>query len=258
MEFIDTHTHIYDDAFLDDVDAVVHRAREAGAKRLLLPCIDEACIKPMLALAARYPDLCFPMMGLQPEELPDDPWPLLSRMEALLAGGGYVAVGEVGIDLYWDSSREKEQIEVFRHEVDWAVRYDLPLVIHCRNAHRQLCDVLCERKAELRRGGIFHCFGGSEEEARELLSFPNFYLGIGGVVTFKKSTLPNVLAAAVPLERIVVETDAPYLTPTPHRGKRNEPAYIPYIIERIADVYATTPEQVAAVTTENAERLFFP
>ena len=122
MEFIDTHTHIYDDAFLDDVDAVVHRAREAGAKRPLLPCIDEACIKPMLALAARYPDLCFPMMGLQPEELPDDPWPLLSRMEALLAGGGYVAVGEVGIDLYWDSSREKEQIEVFRHEVDWAVR----------------------------------------------------------------------------------------------------------------------------------------
>lgn len=257
MEFIDTHTHIYDEDFRDDVDQVVERARAAGAKRLLLPCIDEACIEPMLELVARYPELCFPMMGLQPEELPDDPWPLLDRMEEHIKSGKYVAVGEVGIDLYWDTSRRDEQVEVFRHEVGWAVKYNLPLVIHCRNAHRLLCDVLSERRDELQRGGIFHCFGGTEEEARELLSFPNFYLGIGGIVTFKKSTLPDVLSSVVPLSRIVVETDAPYLTPVPYRGKRNEPAYIPHIIARLADIYATTPEQVAEITTQNAERLFF-
>ena len=257
MDFIDTHTHIYDEAFRDDVDQVVERARAAGAKRLLLPCIDEACIEPMLELVARYPELCFPMMGLQPEELPEDPWPLLDRMEEKFKSCKYVAVGEVGIDLYWDTSRRDEQVEVFRHEVAWAVKYDLPIVIHCRNAHRLLCDVLSERRDELHRGGIFHCFGGTEEEARELLSFPNFYLGIGGIVTFKKSTLPDVLSSTVPLSRIVVETDAPYLTPVPYRGKRNEPAYIPHIIQRLADIYATTPEQVAAITTQNAERLFF-
>lgn len=266
MQFIDTHTHIYGEEFAADRHEVVGRALEAGAQHLLLPNVDEQSIEPMLELCRDFPGVCHPMMGLQPEELPPDPWPLVGRMERLLrdnlaAGAApdapprYVAVGEVGIDLYWDASRRDEQAAVFRREVEWAVELRLPLVIHCRAAHRDLCSVLQPYRSEL-CGGIFHCFGGTEDEARELLEFPGFYLGIGGVVTFKKSTLPDVLARAVPLGRVVVETDAPYLTPVPYRGKRNEPAYIPYIIEKLAAVYATAPDEVARTTTQNARRLF--
>ncbi|MBR1593567.1 MAG: TatD family hydrolase [Alloprevotella sp.] len=258
MRYIDTHTHIYGEEFREDIYAVIARAREAGACRLLLPNVDEASIEPMFALCERYPDLCFPMMGLQPEELPADPEPLLRRMENILRTRSVVAVGEVGIDLYWDASRREEQIRVFRREVEWAVAYGLPLVIHCRAAHRELCDTLYIYKDKLTRGGIFHCFGGTAEEARELLAFPGFFLGIGGVLTFRKSTLPAVLAEAVPLERIVVETDAPYLTPVPHRGKRNEPAYIPFILQKLAEVYGISVEEVAEITTRNAEKIFFP
>ena len=255
--FIDTHTHIYSEEFADDSAAVVRRSVEAGAERLLLPCVDEASIAPMLRLCAEHPGVCFPMMGLHPEELPADPWPLLDKMEGLLREGNYVAVGEVGIDLYWDSSRREEQIAVFRHQTAWAVRYGLPLVVHSRNAHRELCETLAPFRDEL-HGGTFHCFGGTEEEARQLLDFPGFCLGIGGLVTFKKSTLPDVLRAAVPLERIVVETDAPYLTPVPYRGKRNEPAYIPFILQKLAEVYDVSLDEVQAVTTQNALRIFFP
>ena len=266
MQFIDTHTHIYGEEFAADRSEVVSRAVAAGATHLLLPNVDEQSIEPMLDLCREFPDVCFPMMGLQPEELPADPWPLVEKMERLLRESvstktpsadvpRYVAVGEVGLDYYWDSSRREEQIAVFRREVEWAVELRLPLVIHCRSAHRDLCDVLQPYRDKL-SGGIFHCFGGSAEEARELLSFPNFFLGIGGVVTFKKSTLPDVLRDAVPLDRVVVETDAPYLTPVPYRGKRNEPAYIPYIIDKLADIYSVSPEEVACQTTQNARRLF--
>lgn len=259
--FIDTHTHIYGEEFGADRDAVVQRAVAVGAEHLLLPNVDEASIAPMLRLCAAYPGLCHPMMGLQPEELPADPWPLLRRMEILLETDQreerqYVAVGEVGIDLYWDASRRDEQIEVFRHEIAWAVRYRLPLVIHCRNAHRELCDTLRPYRDDL-AGGVFHCFGGTADEARELLAFPGFALGIGGILTFKRSTLPDVLRQAVPLERVVVETDAPYLTPVPHRGKRNEPAMIPYILEKLAETYGITPAEAARTTTETAENIFF-
>lgn len=257
MRFIDTHTHIYDEEFRADVDEVIGRAREAGAERLMLPNVDEASIAPMLDLCERYPDLCFPMMGLQPEEIPAEPGPLLDRMEELFSSRKFYAVGEVGIDLYWDSSRRDEQIEVFRREVEWAIRYELPLVIHCRAAHRDLCDTLSIYRERLCRGGIFHCFGGTVDEARELLTFTGFCLGIGGILTFKKSTLPAVLSEGVPLERIVVETDAPYLTPVPHRGKRNEPAYIPFILQKLAETYDVTLEEVARVTTLNAEKVFF-
>lgn len=258
MEFIDTHTHIYGEEFLADIDDVIARARQAGALRLMLPNVDEASIEPMFALCERYPDLCFPMMGLQPEELPADPEPLLRRMEDILRTRPVKAVGEVGIDLYWDASRREEQIRVLRREVEWAVAYALPLVIHCRAAHRDLCDTLSIYKERLTRGGIFHCFGGTAEEARELLAFPGFCLGIGGVLTFRKSALPDVLAEAVPLERIVVETDAPYLTPVPHRGERNEPAYIPFVLQKLADVYGVSVDEVARTTTRNAEKIFFP
>lgn len=167
----------------------------------------------------------------------------------------FVAVGEVGIDLYWDTSRREEQMEVFRRQAAWSIRFRLPLVIHSRSAHAELLEVLTPLKGQL-PGGIFHCFGGSAREAEELLAFDGFLLGIGGVVTFKKSTLPAVLETTVPLERIVLETDAPYLAPTPHRGKRNEPAYIPLIVERLAEIYQTTTEHIEAVTSQNARRLF--
>lgn len=256
MTFIDTHTHIYGEEFDADRDEVVGRAREAGAELLLLPNVDEASIGPMLALCEKYPDLCRPMMGLQPEEVGDNPTPLLDRMEGLLRTGRYAAVGEVGIDLYWDTSRREQQIAAFRRQAGWAAEMGLPLVIHCRNAHREVMDVVRPLADRLTAGGIFHCFGGTADEAREVLALPGFCLGIGGVVTFKKSTLPEVLRAVVPLERIVLETDAPYLTPAPHRGKRNEPAYIPHIIGKLAEVYGCSPEHVAEVTTRNARQLF--
>ena len=178
-------------------------------------------------------------------------------MEQLLAvpQSPFVAVGEVGIDLYWDTSRREEQMEVFRRQAAWSIRFRLPLVIHSRSAHAELLEVLTPLKGQL-PGGIFHCFGGSAREAEELLAFDGFLLGIGGIVTFKKSTLPAVLETTVPLERIVLETDAPYLVPTPHRGKRNEPAYIPLIVERLAEIYQTTTEHIEAVTSHNARQLF--
>ena len=176
-------------------------------------------------------------------------------MERMLAADRrFIAVGEVGLDFYWDDSRRDEQIEVFRRQVKWAVRFRLPLMIHCRSAHRELVDVL-RPYAEKLAGGVFHCFGGTADEARELLAFPGFALGIGGVVTFKKSSLPSVLAE-VPLGRLVLETDAPYLAPAPHRGRRNEPAFIPLVIERLSAVYGVAPDEVATRTTATARRLF--
>lgn len=274
MNFIDTHSHIYGEEFDEDRDAVVQRAIDAGAEYILLPNIDANSVGPMLALCDDYPTLCRPMIGLHPTELPDDPKPLLDQMEQMLeasqtatqvsascAGGTsevssrFIAVGEVGVDLYWDASRREEQMEVFRRQVEWSIRFNLPLVIHSRSAHAELMEVLTPFKDQL-PGGIFHCFGGTAEEARELLTFPGFVLGIGGVVTFKKSSLPIILKECVPLDRIVLETDAPYLAPTPHRGKRNESAYIPLVIEKLAEIYETTPEHIAEVTTATAKALF--
>lgn len=259
MTFIDTHTHIYTEEFDADRTDVIERARRVGAAALLLPNIDEASIEPMMALCNAHPDFCHPMMGLHPTELPVDPSPVLDRMEAMLSEGtrAFVAVGEVGLDFYWDDSRRDEQIAVFERQIAWAERYGLPLVIHCRSAHRDLVDTLLPHREQLIRGGVFHCFGGTADEAGELLeTFPGFYLGIGGVVTFKRSSLHEVLAAEVPLERLLTETDAPYLAPVPYRGKRNEPAYIPMVLARLADIYHITMEAAAEITTQNARRLF--
>lgn len=255
MTFIDTHSHIYGEEFDEDRDAVVQRAIDAGAEHILLPNIDANSVGPMLALCDDYPTLCRPMMGLHPTELPEDPAPLLDQMEKMLTSGHFIAVGEVGVDLYWDASRREEQMEVFRRQAEWSIRFGMPLVIHSRSAHKELMEVLTPLKSEL-PGGIFHCFGGTADEARELLTFPGFVLGIGGVVTFKKSTLPDVLREVVPLDRIVLETDAPYLAPTPHRGQRNESAYIPLVISKLAEIYDTTPAHVADVTTATAKSLF--
>lgn len=255
--YIDTHTHIYTPEFDADREAVVQRAVEAGAQRLLLPNIDKESMAQIDALCAAHPELCRPMIGLHPTELPADPWPLLDEMERLLQQPAhpYVAVGEVGIDLYWDDSRREEQIRVLQHQAEWAVRYSLPLMIHSRSAHRELVETLRPRANELT--GVFHCFGGTTDEARELLdTFPGFVLGIGGVLTFKKSALPATLHATVPLSRIVVETDAPYLAPTPHRGQRNEPAYVPIIIAKLADIYNLPVPETEDRLLKNTLRVF--
>lgn len=257
MQFIDTHTHIYSEEFNSDRDEVVERAIKAGAKMLLLPNIDEASIDAMMQLCQQYPSLCHPMMGLHPTELPADPLPLLQRMEQMLSQPNhpFVAVGEVGVDLYWDASRRDEQIATFRTQAQWAVRYGLPLMVHTRAAHRELVDTLLPFKDELT--GVFHCFGGTVDEATELLTtFPGFVLGIGGVLTFKKSKLPAVLHAAVPIHRIVVETDAPYLTPHPYRGQRNEPCHIPLIIAKLAEVYNMPIAEVEQILLDTTHRIF--
>lgn len=257
MQFIDTHTHIYSEEFDNDRAEVVERAIKAGAQMLLLPNIDEASIDAMMQLCQRYPALCRPMMGLHPTELPADPAPLLCRMEQMLSQPNhpFVAVGEVGVDLYWDQTRRDEQIEVFRQQAQWAVHYGLPLMVHTRSAHRELVDTLLPLKDELT--GVFHCFGGTAEEAEELLNtFPGLVLGIGGVLTFKKSKLPAVLHATVPLHRIVVETDAPYLTPHPYRGQRNEPCHIPLVIAKLAEIYDLPIEQVEQTLLDTTHRIF--
>lgn len=254
--FIDTHTHIYSDDFADDREAMMARAISAGAECLLLPNIDAESIAPMLALCKEYPEVCRPMIGLHPTEVPADPTEILTQMEALLiAGHPFVAIGEVGVDLYWDATLRETQMDAFRQQAEWAVQHRLPLVVHTRSAHREVVDILAPLRDKL-HGGIFHCFGGTIEEAEELLQFPNFMLGIGGVVTFKKSTLADVLRAVVPLNRIVLETDAPYLAPTPFRGKRNEPSYIPFIAQRLAEVYETSIENVYETTNRMVRSLF--
>ena len=257
MHYIDTHTHIYGPEFTADLTDIVRRAQEAGAQMLLLPNIDEASIQPMMELCQKYPNLCRPMMGLHPTELPENPQPLLKRMEEMLTNPDhpFVAIGEVGIDLYWEQSRRDEQIATFRQQAEWARRFHLPLMVHSRAAHRELVDTLLPLKDELT--GVFHCFGGTADEAEELLhTFPGFVLGIGGVLTFKKSKLPAVLRTTVPLNRIVVETDAPYLTPHPYRGQRNEPAYIPLVIAKLAETYECPIEEVEQTLIDTTLRVF--
>lgn len=256
MEFVDTHTHLFVSEFDEDRKSVVQRAVEAGVTKLCLPSITEASLPAIMSMCEEYPDVCYPMIGLHPTELDDDYKDVLDRLYLRLKSDNrYIAVGEVGIDLYWDNTRKKEQLDAFCTQIEWAAELGLPLAIHSRNAFNELYDVMESFRG---RGltGVFHCFSGSEEEARKLLSFEGFYLGIGGVVTYKKSALPAVLGS-VPLDRILLETDSPYLPPVPFRGKRNESAYVPYIAEFLAGVYGTSVDEVARMTTANAKKLFF-
>lgn len=253
---IDTHSHIYGPEYDEDRELVVQRAQQAGVERILLPNINEASIEPMLSLCHSFPGYCFPMMGLHPEDVTDDYPQVLNRMENLLNDSSrpYIAIGEVGLDFYWDASHSQEQIEVFTRQIEWAVRYKLPLMIHSRSAHDQLVQAIRPFASEGLRG-VFHCFSGTLDEALELLSFDGFVLGIGGVATFKKSTLPEVLQS-VPLQRIVLETDSPYLAPVPYRGKRNEPAYVVEVMHKVANIYNVAPEEVEKVTNANVKHVF--
>lgn len=254
---IDTHSHLYAPEFDADRSEMLSRAREAGVSHILLPNINQDSIAPMLQLCQDAPGYCFPMMGLHPEDVREDYAEVLTRMRARLEEKThpYVAVGEVGLDFYWDTTYAQEQIVAFREQVAWALEFALPLVIHTRSAHRELVDVLCQFPAD-QLSGVFHCFGGTLEEAQELLdTFPRFCLGIGGVLTYKKSRLPEVVRQ-LPLERIVLETDAPYLSPVPYRGRRNESSYVMATAQCLATTLNKTLDEVDSTTSGNVRRLF--
>ena len=249
---IDTHSHIYGPEFDGDRTEVIQRALEYGISKIFLPNINEESISPMMAVANDYPGVCFPMMGLHPEDVRGDWSAVLDRMEPLL--DGMIAVGETGLDFYWDSTFRKEQIESFERQICWARDKDLPLVVHMRKAEPELLDAMERHKADGLRG-VFHCFGGSIESARRMLKYEGFALGIGGVVTFKNSHLAETLKG-VPLERVVLETDAPYLTPVPYRGKRNEPSYVTYVASCLSNIYNVSLEEVNEVTNRSVSRIF--
>ena len=253
MYFVDTHTHVYDHQFSLDCNEAVQRALDAGVGMMLLPNVDASTIAPMLQLHEQFPDCTRVMMGLQPEEVKEDYKQMLTQMEKELARGIYVGVGEVGLDFYWDSTFEKEQLDAFETQLDWARQLHLPLSIHCRNAFDKMVKIL-EHKQDGGLHGIMHCFTGIEDEARVYLDL-GFHLGLGGVTTYKncglKDYLPNL-----PLDRIVLETDAPYLAPVPCRGKRNEPAFLVHTAQKIAEILHIPVEELAAATTANAKALF--
>lgn len=254
-EFVDTHTHIFCDEFKDDYATVVQRAVAAGVTRLLLPAIDYNSMPAIEKICAEYPGVCYPMIGLHPTEIGDDYKEQLAAIDnAVNSGREYVAIGETGLDFYWSDERRNEQFEVFDIHLQWACNTGLPVAIHSRNAFAELVDVM-EKYRSKGLSGVFHCFSGTAEEATQLLSHEGFFLGVGGVLTFKNSGLASALAA-VPLERIVLETDSPYLAPVPHRGKRNESAYIPLIAATLAQMHGCSVDDVARITTENAMRLF--
>lgn len=255
MTFIDTHSHIYLDDFTEDLPQVIERAQLAGISHVLLPNIDSSTIESMLNVSTLYKGYCFPMIGLHPTSVNKDFEKELLVVEEQLANSDkYIAVGEVGLDLYWDKTFLKEQLIAFDQQIQWALKYDLPLVIHSREAFEPLCDTLLPYKNTSLKG-IFHSFTGTYSEAAKLLEFENFMLGINGVVTFKKSGLADVVKD-ISLDRITLETDAPYLTPAPYRGRRNESSYLKYTLEKLTEIYQLVPEDIARKTTENALKIF--
>ena len=250
---IDTHCHLDGEEFREDLDAVVARAKEAGVEAIGVPGIDIKSCQTVLEVCRRYPGYCYPMLGLHPEEVRADWESVLAQLRQyrLL---DCIAIGEVGLDFYWSREFEQEQLLAFEEQVRWSVEMQLPLMIHCRKAQNEMVAILKKYRDDL-SGGVFHCFTGNALEAQELLQFDRFVLGIGGVLTFKKSHLPEVLPTVVPLDRIVLETDAPYMAPVPQRGQRNEPAFVAYVLKRLAEAYGVSEEEVARQTNANCEKI---
>lgn len=269
MKIVDTHTHLDGEEFDEDRSEVILRAKEAGVGMVFLPAIDVKTSEAVLKLSQAYPGYAYPMIGLHPEEVKADWKEQLKKIEAILdehltAVDGlngikyksdYIAIGEIGLDFYWSREFEKEQLEAFEKQVEWSCETGLPLMIHCRKAQNEMLHILRKWKDKL-PGGVFHCFTGNQQEAKELLEYDNFVLGIGGVSTFKSSHLREDLPAAVPLERIVLETDSPYMAPVPYRGKRNESAFVVQVMKTLATAYGVSEEEVAKVTNQNVERVF--
>jgi TatD DNase family protein len=253
MHFIDTHTHLYLEEFKADIDTVIEQALLNKIDKFFLPNIDSSAIEDMFLLEQKFPGKCYPMMGLHPCYVKENYQSELNIMEEWLAKRSFAAIGEIGLDYYWDTTFKEQQMHCFTTQMQWALKYDLPIVIHSRNATPETIEAV-KPFAAMGLKGIFHCFGGSVDEANAIIEL-GFLLGIGGVCTYKKAGLDEVLQH-IDLQHIVLETDSPYLTPVPYRGKRNESAYIKIIAQRVAEIKACSLDEVARVTTENALRTF--
>ncbi len=253
MQFIDTHAHIYSKKYDSDRDEVIERSKANGIERIYMPNVDVDSIDAMLEAEQRYPEMCIPMMGLHPCDVDKDFEKQLYVMEDWLSKRPFVAIGEIGTDLYWDKGSFDIQREALKIQVEWAKQKQLPIVLHCRESIDETIAIIGEMNDE-HLTGIFHCFTGSVEQAREIIEM-GFMLGIGGVSTFKNGGLDMVLPE-IGLDHLVLETDGPYLAPVPHRGKRNSPEYIPTIAERVGDLTASTVEKVSEITITNANKVF--
>ena len=253
MTIIDTHAHLYSEEFQVDIDLVMDRAQKAGVSKMYLPAIDSSETESMLALEQRFPGVCIAMMGLHPCYVKENVTAELAHVKSWLVKRDFVAIGEIGLDFYWDKTFTNQQYEAFDIQMQWALELNRPIVIHTRNAMQETINRV---KPFAQKGlkGIFHCFSGSAESAKQIIDL-GFLLGIGGVITYKNAGLPEVLEN-VSLEHMVLETDAPYLTPVPFRGKRNEGSYLSYIITKLAEVKGISEEEVARITTLNAEMIF--
>lgn len=249
----DTHTHLYSDAFAEDRSQMMQRAFDVGIKRFFVPAIDSSHTEAMYALENEYPEKVFLMMGLHPTSVKENFEEELAHVEEQFKKRSFYAVGEIGIDLYWDIATLEIQKIAFKRQIQWAKKYKLPIVIHCRDAFDEIFEVLeTEKNDDL--FGIFHCFTGTFEQAQRAISF-NMKLGIGGVVTFKNGKIDTFLNQ-IPLKQIVLETDAPYLAPVPFRGKRNESSYLAFVSKKLSEIYSVSEEEIAKVTTENSKDVF--
>ncbi len=253
MIFTDTHTHLNSEQFDEDRDVMIQRALDAGVERMFIPAVDSEYNKSMLDIAAAYPKNVFLMMGVHPTHVKENYKEELNIAKEWLDTGKFVAVGEIGMDLYWDTTYVEEQKQAFKIQIQWAKELGLPINIHCRNAFDEVFEVLEEEKSE-KLFGIFHCFTGSLEDAKKAISY-NLKLGIGGVATFKNGKIDKFLNE-IPLKHIVLETDAPYLAPTPFRGKRNESSYVVNVAEKLASIYDKSVKEIAEITTQNSKAVF--
>ena len=253
MGFIDTHCHLYLKEFADDIAEVISRAEAVGVQKFYMPCIDSETLDSMLKLEKKYPSKCISMAGFHPCSVKENYKDELQIVDDILHKRSFAAIGEIGLDFYWDRTFEKLQYESFHLQIEWALQYDIPIVIHSRDSMKQCIDVV-EQHQNGKLQGIFHCFTGTAEFAKKIIDL-GFYLGIGGVLTYKNSGLAETLKN-IPMNSIVLETDAPYLTPVPFRGKRNESSYLKYIAESVAVLKSISIEEVERITTSNAEKIF--
>jgi TatD DNase family protein len=253
MLLTDTHTHLYYETDSIKQGALIQRCKDNGINRLFLPNVDTSSVPLLFSLLEAYPDLCYPMLGLHPCSVKDDWEKEIDTIQQSIDQHKIFAIGEIGIDLYWDKTHLAEQVQAFKRQIAWAKALKLPIVIHCRDAFNEVYEVLQQEQGDDLRG-IFHCFSGTLEQANKVIDL-GFYLGIGGVVTYKNAGLDKVVAE-VSLNNIVLETDSPYLTPVPYRGKPNESSYLIYVAQKVADLHQTSLENVAAITTENSKKVF--
>lgn len=254
MTLIDTHAHLYADEFDTDLQDVVDRAKAIGVEKILLPNIDVTSVASLKIVTDNYTDFFLPMMGLHPTSVGENWQEQLAVLKQELDNGKYIAVGEIGIDLYWDQTYKTQQILAFEEQLTWSEQKQLPVAIHSRNAIYETINSI-KKRGKTNLYGVFHSFGGTPDELHAVLKLEQFYIGINGVVTFKNSGLADTLKNC-PLERIILETDSPYLAPVPFRGKRNESSYLSFILTKLSEIYNIPQDQVAAITTLNAKKLF--